>query len=243
MCLYLGKETNKVIIMSSTERNEKIIKNEMGKLKNSISVKIFTDYKMKDGEKTRRCMSCDGVLNTLDLLVKHSNGKFDYKEISVEEDEDLAKQHKVNRIPTILFLSDENKELIRYSAIPQGQELVPFLRTLQYYSGKSPFYKDQIISNLQKIKDSDLKLFITQTCPYCPQVVPVVTLFAIVTNGKVHTEIIDLDANPNEANKYKVSGTPHAIINEDKNIYGMFNPQDLLDTLVEGKRDIGGMYA
>lgn len=229
--------------MSSIERREKIIKNEMEKLKEPISVKLFTDYKMKDGERIRRCMPCESVINTLDLLVKNSNDKFSYEEISLEEDEERAKKYIVEKIPTILFLNENDEELIRYSAIPQGQELVPFLRTLQYYSGKSPFYKDQIISNLRKIKKSNLKLFITQTCSYCPQVVPVVTLFSIVSDGKVQSEIIDINANQNAATEYNISGTPHTVINENKNIYGMFNPQDLLDKLVEGKRDIGGMYA
>ncbi|MGV9142034.1 MAG: thioredoxin family protein [Promethearchaeota archaeon] len=229
--------------MSSIKRREKIIKNEMEKLNEPISVKLFTDYKMKDGERIRRCMPCESVLNTLDLLVKYSNGKFSYEEISLEEDEERAKKYNVEKIPTILFLNENDEELIRYSAIPQGQELVPFLRTLQYYSGKSPFYKDQIISNLRKIKKSNLKLFITQTCSYCPQVVPVVTLFSIVSDGKVQSEIIDIDANQKAAREYNISSTPHTIINEDKNIYGMFNPQDLLDKLVEGKRDLGGMYA
>lgn len=229
--------------MSVTEREEKIIKNEMSKLKKNVSIKIFTDYKIRDEEKSRRCMACSTALNILDTLTRFSDGKFKYEEISTEEDEETSEKYKIERVPTILFSDDNGKEIIRYSAIPDGNELVPFIRTIQYYSGVSPFYKDQVKTNLKNISESEIKLFVTQTCPYCPQVLPIATLFAIVSSGKVSTEIIDINANPEVAAEYQVSGVPHTIINEKEHIYGMFNPQDLLEKLTKGKRDLGGMYA
>jgi len=230
--------------MSLTDREEKIIKNEMSKLKDKVSIKIFTDYKInEEGKKTRRCMACNTALTILNSLAKNSNGKFEFVEISTEVDKDISEKYNIERIPTILFLDEKDNEIIRYSAIPDGNELVPFIRTLQYYSGKSPFYKDQVKTNLKNISKSKVKLFVTQTCPYCPQVLPIVTLFAIVSNGRISSEIIDINANPDVASEYKVSGVPHTVINEKENIYGMFNPQDLLEKLTKGKRDLGGMYA
>ncbi|MEJ2248757.1 MAG: thioredoxin family protein [Candidatus Lokiarchaeota archaeon] len=229
--------------MSITNREEKIIKNEMSKLRDKVTVKIFTDYKINDGKKTRRCMACNTAINILDTLAKFSDGKFEFEEISTELDEQISEKYKIKRIPTILFLNKNDKEIIRYSAIPDGNELVPFIRSIQYYSGVSPFYKDQVKTNLKNISNSDIKLFVTQTCPYCPQVLPIVTLFAIVSNGKIKSEIIDINANQDVAAEYQISGVPHTLINEKEHLYGMFNPQDLLEKLTKGKRDLGGMYA
>ncbi|TFF99191.1 MAG: hypothetical protein EU540_07110 [Promethearchaeota archaeon] len=97
--------------------------------------------------------------------------------------------------------------------------------------------------NLKNMQKSTLKLFITLTCPYCPSVVPISCLFAILSRGKVKTEIIDVDVNQDLAMKYRVQGVPHVMINEDQHIYGVFSPQDLLDKITRGKLDLGGMYA
>ncbi len=229
------------MLFSENELNN--IKREMGKLKEKVVLKLFTDFKTKDKKKVRTCMACEGVYSLLKTLEENSNGKLEIKEFSTEENEEEAKKYNVMRIPAILFLDNEGKEIIRYSAPPMGAELAPFINSIQYFSGVRPYYADQIITHLKKIERSKVKMFISQTCSYCPQTVPVLNLFAIVSKGKISAEIIDVDANPDIAMKYQVQGVPHTVVNEKEHIYGMFNPQDFLDRLTKGQRDFGGMYA
>jgi glutaredoxin-like protein len=220
------------------------IKIEMGKLKNKVVLKLFTDYKtQEDGSKIRACMACEGAYNMLKTLEELSDGKFSTEEISIEENPEEAIKYKVTRIPAILFVNDDGKEIIRYSAHPTGSEFPPFLNSIQYFSGVRPFYADQILTHLKKINKSNMKIFITPTCPYCPATVPVLTLFAIVSKGKITAEVIDVNLNPNIAVKYNVQGVPLTVVNETERIVGMFTPQDLLDKLTKGQRDFGGMYA
>ena len=230
------------MLFSENELNN--VKREMGKLKNKVVLKLFTDFKtQEDGSKSRMCMSCEGTHELLKTLEELSNGKLIIEELSIEENADEAKKYDVNRIPAILFVDDNDKEIIRYSAHPTGSEFVPFLNSIQYFSGVRPFYADQILTHLKKINKSNMKIFITPTCPYCPATVPVLTLFAIVSKGKIKAEVIDVNLNPDLATRYQVQGVPHTIINEKDHIYGMFSPQDLLDKLTRGERDFGGMYA
>lgn len=230
--------------MSYLIENQKLIQIEMKKLRNNVTLKIFTDLKtQKDGTRTRHCMACDSTVNLLNSLADFSDGKLIIEEYSTEEDEAIAKKYKVSRIPTILFLDENEQEVIRYTAEPSGSELVPFIKSLQNFSGVSSYYKDAIISNLRKMTNSDIKLFITHTCPYCPQVVPIANLFATLSKGKIKVDIIDINANQDVAMKYQIQGVPHTMINEKEHIYGMFTPQDLLDKLTKGKRDFDGMYA
>jgi glutaredoxin-like protein len=230
------------MLFSENELNN--IKREMSKLKNKVILKLFTDFKtQEDGSKLRKCMSCEGTYELLISLEELSNGKLLIEEVSIEENADEAKKYSVSRIPAILFVDDDGKEILRYSAYPTGSEFVPFLNSIQYFSGVRPFYADQILSHLKKIDQSKMKIFITPTCPYCPATVPVLTLFAIVSKGKISAEVIDVNLNPDIAMKYQVQGVPHTVINETENIYGMFSPQDLLDKLTKGERDFGGMYA
>lgn len=230
------------MLFSENELNN--IKREMSKLKNKVVLKLFTDFKtQEDGSKLRMCMSCEGTHELLKSLEEFSNGKLVIEELSIEEHSNEAKKYDVTRIPAILFVDDGGKEIIRYSAHPTGSEFVPFLNSIQYFSGVRPFYADQILTHLKKIEKSNMKIFITPTCPYCPATVPVLTLFAIVSKGKIKAEVIDVNLNPDIAMKYQVQGVPHTVINEKDHIYGMFSPQDLLDKLTKGERDFGGMYA
>ena len=230
------------MLFSENEMNN--VKNELSKLKEKVVLKLFTDFKTQDdGMKKRMCMACEGTYDLLKTLSDLSGGKLDFEEVSTEEDVEETERYNVQRIPAILFVDEKGKEIIRYSANPSGSEFVPFLNSIQYFSGVRPYYTDQIQTNLEKIPKSNMKIFITPTCPYCPQTVPVLTLFAIVSEGKVSAEVIDVNLNPDIAMKYQVQGVPHTVINEKENIYGMFTPQDLLDKLTKGQRDYDGMYA
>ncbi|MHA2398320.1 MAG: thioredoxin family protein [Promethearchaeota archaeon] len=230
-------------MFSDSELNS--IKREMSKLKNKVVLKLFTDFKtQEDGSKVRKCMACEGAYELLKVLEDYSNGKLEVEEISTEENEEEAEKFNVERIPAILFVDENDKEIIRYLAHPTGSEFVPFLNSIQYFSGVRPYYADQIITHLKKIKKSNMKIFITPTCPYCPATVPVLTLFSIVSKGKISSEIIDVNLNPDIGMKYQVQGVPHTVINEKDSIIGQFTPQDLLDKLVGSKgRDFGGMYS
>ncbi|MHA2186559.1 MAG: thioredoxin family protein [Promethearchaeota archaeon] len=230
-------------MFSDSELNS--IKREMSKLKNKVVLKLFTDFKtQEDGSKVRKCMACEGAYELLKVLEDYSNGKLEVEEISTEENEEEAEKFNVERIPAILFVDENDKEIVRYLAHPTGSEFVPFLNSIQYFSGVRPYYADQIITHLKKIRKSNMKIFITPTCPYCPATVPVLTLFSIVSKGKISSEIIDVNLNPDIGMKYQVQSVPHTVINEKDSIIGQFTPQDLLDKLVGSKgRDFGGMYS
>ena len=173
------------MMFSENEMNN--VKREMAKLKEKVVLKLFTDFKIKeDGTKIRNCMACEGTYELLKTLEKLSNGKLEIEEISIEENEEEAKKFKVTKIPAILFVDENDKEIIRYLAHPTGSEFVPFLNSIQYFSGVRPYYADQILTHLKKISKSNMKIFITPTCPYCPATVPVL-LYLLIKYMKSQT--------------------------------------------------------
>ncbi|MBY8982518.1 MAG: thioredoxin family protein [Candidatus Lokiarchaeota archaeon] len=230
--------------MSSPRFEDKLINKEMDKLKNHIRLKVFTNFITdENGKKRRNCINCNKVLSILNKLEKASLGKLMVEEISTKEDPVETRKYNIKNIPTIIFSKDNNKELIKYTASLDGNQLIPFIKTIQYYSGISPFYKDQIMTNLNHINKSEITLFITQTCSFCPQVIPIVNSFALISNGKIIAEIIDIEANSDIAIKYNITSVPDTMINKKEHIYGAFTPQDLLEKLTRGKRDFSGMYS
>jgi len=110
------------------------IKREMSKLKNEVVLKLFTDFKIQeDGSKLRKCMACEGAYELLKTLEEYSDGKLTIEEVSTEENEEEAEKYNVSRIPAILFVDNDGKEIIRYLAHPTGSEFVPFLISIQIF--------------------------------------------------------------------------------------------------------------
>ncbi len=223
--------------------NENVIRSEMGKLKNKVKLLIFTDIKANpDGTKTRKSFSCESLMNLMNKLRDYSEDKLTYKEISIEENKEVVEKYKVSKVPTIIFIDDSDNEVIRYAAEPAGNEFVPFLKSLQIFSGTSSYYRDSIQTNMKNISASNVKVFVTDSCQFCPTVVPIVNEFATFSKGKIISIIIDVNANPILAQKYNVMGVPHTIINDKDFIIGMYSASDLMDKLTKGKQDLGGMY-
>ncbi|MGV9171050.1 MAG: thioredoxin domain-containing protein [Promethearchaeia archaeon] len=230
--------------MSFLERQEDFIIEEMEKLKDKIYVDVYTDYQVDDaGERNRKCSSCESAVQMLQKLSDHSSDKLILNEISVERDEKAAEENDVNKIPTIVLKNGKKKEILRYIANPRGNQFPPFIRIIQYLSGVRSYYEDTVKESLRDIPKSTIEQFVTLSCPKCPQVVPITGLVAILSDGKVHLKIVDVNDNPDIAMEYTIQGVPHTIINSNKQISGMFNIQDLLETLTAGHRDLGGMYA
>ncbi|MBA7510743.1 hypothetical protein ES705_02730 [subsurface metagenome] len=84
------------------------IKREMTKLKDNISLKLFTDFKIQeDGSKLRKCMACEGIYELLKTLEEVSGGRLKIEEYSTEENEEDAKKYDIVRIPAILLTKKE----------------------------------------------------------------------------------------------------------------------------------------
>ena len=74
----------------------------------------------------------------------------------------------------------------------------------------------------------------TDTCPYCPQVVGISNLFAVASEGKIKTVVIDITANPDIGQFYNAAGVPYTIINDQKTIVGMVGAPEILKALIGG---------
>jgi hypothetical protein len=79
---------------------------------------------------------------------------------------------------------------------------------------------------------------ITNTCPYCPQVVEIASLFAIASKGKIRTVVVDILGNMDIGQYYDSSGVPYTVINEQKTLTGMVGPNEILRALIGGNINI-----
>jgi alkyl hydroperoxide reductase subunit AhpF len=221
--------------MSSDDKYREIIKKEMAKLKKPVKLKVFTSQKVEaDGTKTRACIDCGQFMALLRIYEENSNGMLTIEELSIDDNPEFTKRYDIQRVPTILFIDDNGREIIRYLAAPQGQEIQPFIQSLFAFAGGPNYYAATIKQNLDRINPSTIKVMITKTCPYCPQVVGIVNLFAIASNGKIRTVIVDIGTNLDIGQYYDAAGVPYTIINDQKAIAGMVGADVILKALIGG---------
>jgi alkyl hydroperoxide reductase subunit AhpF len=221
--------------MSQDDRYREVIKREMAKLKNPVKLRVFTcKEKLPSGSKIRECMDCGQFMALLRVYEENSNGMLTIEELCIDEKPEFAKKYDISRVPTILFIDDQGREIIRYLAAPQGGEIQPFVQALFAFAGAPNYYEATIKQNLDRIQPSTIKVMITETCPYCPQVAQIVNNFAIASNGKIRSVIIDITANPDIGQYYDAAGVPYTIINDQKTLVGMVGAPEIMKALIGG---------
>jgi len=221
--------------MSTDEHYKEVIKREMAKLKKPVKLKVFTSQKIEpDGTKIRACMDCGQFMSLLRIYEQHSNEMLTIEEMSIDDNPKFTKRYDIQRVPTVLFIDDNGREIIRYLAAPQGQEIQPFIQALFAFAGAPNYYEATIKNNLGRIEPSTIKVMITNTCPYCPQMAGIATLFAIAGGGKIRAVIVDIATNPDIGQYYDAAGVPYTVVNDQKAISGLVGPEVILRALIGG---------
>ncbi len=205
----------------------------MSKLKKPITLKVFTSRKRQpNGNYIRECQGCDVTMNLLKIYEENSNGMLKFEEKSITDDVEFAKNYDVQRVPTILFIDDKGREVIRYLANPIAGEIQPFVQSIFAFAGAGNYYEATIKQNLNRIEPTTLKVMMTMACPYCPQVVSIANLFAIAGEGKIRSIIVDIMSNPDIGQYYDAAGVPYTIINDRLTLKGMVGPNEILQALI-----------
>ena len=207
----------------------------MAKLKKPVRLKVFTSQRVEsDGTKIQACMDCGQFMTLLKIYEENSNGMLTIEELSIDDNPEFTKRFDIQRVPTILFIDEQEREIVRYLAAPQGQEIQPFIQALFAFAGAPNYYEATIKNNLDRLDLSTIKVMITNTCPYCPQMVSIANLFAIAGAGKIRSVIIDISANLDIGQYYDAAGVPYTIVNDQKAISGLVGPEVVLKALIGG---------
>ena len=171
-------------------------------LPHRVKIHLFT-------EKGRNDPLNDAARNVVSVFSELS-GKVTLEEHGLEHT--LAKKWNVQRSPTIL-LDPENYQ-IRWLGAPAGQESQAFLQAILLIGSRRGGLSDQSLKVMRKIDSSrDVKVFVSVTCPYCPQQVVNTVKVAVENPELVSVEIIDTMANQDLAVKYGVQGVPQTFAN------------------------------
>jgi len=126
---------------------------------------------------------------------------------------EMAKEHKISVSPTILF--DPAHTQIRWLGAPVGEETKTLLVATQMMGYKETNLSPDSRKILERIKDPrQIKVFVSPTCPYCPQQAVNALKAALERPDTVSLEIIDIQANPDLARRYNAASVPQTFANE-----------------------------
>ncbi len=126
---------------------------------------------------------------------------------------ELARQGEIHASPTMVLAADTYN--IRWLGAPLGEEGRIFLEALIMIGTRESRLSGQ---SLRIIKGLDtprqIKIFVSSSCPYCPQQAQNALKAAIERPDLVSLEIIDIQANPELAEKYAAQSVPQTYAND-----------------------------
>jgi thioredoxin reductase (NADPH) len=125
----------------------------------------------------------------------------------------LARQYSVSSSPTLLIAPE--KYAIRWLGAPMGEEARTFLEMLILVGQGKSSLSEPSRKVLQRIDaPRRVKVFVSPTCPYCPQQAVNAVKAAIERPEWISLEIIDIQCEPELANQYSAQSVPQAFAND-----------------------------
>jgi glutaredoxin-like protein len=158
-------------------------------------------------------------------------------QISVEvynliTDAEKAQEYGVDKIPATAILGDQDYG-IRFYGIPAGFEFTSLVHAIRMVGGTGSQLDENTLAALKSLSEPvHLQVFVTPTCPYCPQAVVMGYELAFVS-PLVRADAIEASEFPHLAVKYQVAGVPRTVINEDTHLEGLAPLDMLLDKVRE----------
>lgn len=126
-----------------------------------------------------------------------------------------------------LTLSDGNTANIHYMAVPEGNELFPFLEGISWLGKRKALPSSDAIAALDHLSaPANILILVAGMCPHCPQVVQAALSLAIGRSG-ITVSIVDALEFTDLADKFKVKSTPTVVINEGMTVVGHIGGDDL----------------
>ena len=173
------------------------------KLPNDIELFLFTDKNKDD-------VYCDAARQVVRTF-RQLTDRIKLREHSL--DHKLAIKWEVTESPTLLVQPDQYN--IRWIGAPMGEEARILLETIMLVGMGQSKLSEQSAKVMAKVDATRrVKVFVSPTCPYCPQQAVNGVKAAIEKPEFVSLEIIDIQCKPHIADQYEAHSVPMAYAND-----------------------------
>lgn len=185
------------------------VKEAFTQLDNPVEVLFF-------GQK-EDCEYCDQTLQLVEEVTALSDN-LHLSQHDVDTNADMAEKYNVDKTPGLVIASRENGQLVdygvRFAGVPSGHEFSSLIQDIILVSGRDSKLSEQTREMLADLKEPvSLQVFVTPTCPYCPQAVILAHQMAM-ESPLVQAEMVEATEFPELSSKHGVSGVPQTTIND-----------------------------
>ncbi len=137
--------------------------------------------------------------------------KIGFREYSL--DHELARKYGVTHSPTLVVAPDRYQ--IHWIGAPMGEEGRTFLEMLMAVGKGDSGLSAQSRAVIGRIGEPrDVKVFVSPSCPYCPQEAVNAIRAAIEAPDRIRLEIVDIQCQPEIAEQYGAHSVPQAFAND-----------------------------
>lgn len=181
-------------------------------------------------------LECQFCRETRDILTELSeiSDKLSLEVKNFVIDKEDAVKYGVDKIPATVLLDENGKDFgIKFYGIPSGYEFASLLEDIKLIGTGNTGFSPELEDEIKKINNNvHMQVFVTPTCPYCPQAVITAHKFAYL-NENIRSDMIEATEFPHLSHKYNVRGVPRTVINENTYIEGAAPEYMVLDKVKE----------
>ena len=150
----------------------------------------------------------------------------------LEDGPEEAKTFGVERIPATVLRGRGGASFLFYG-MPGGTEFPAFIESIVDISRGEVLLSEASVKALRKLKDDvTVRVFVTPTCPYCPQMARAAYQLALA-NPRVRAEVIEVNEFPELAERYGVRAVPLTVIADRVAIPGAVHEQVLVEQVLK----------
>lgn len=177
------------------------------------------------------CATCEDTRKLLEELASLSEKiTLTVRELTDERDE--AKKLKIDKVPGIVVRGAANRPL-RFFGAPGGNEFSNFVETVIAASKPNIELGAETAKQLKRLKDKvSVAVYVTPTCPYCPQVVRAAYRLALAS-AHVEASAIEISEFPRLGQQLNVRAVPLTVLNNQTAIPGAMDEAALLDAILK----------
>lgn len=150
---------------------------------------------------------------TLELLkgISKLTDKIDVK--IYKSGDKTTKKKGIARFPTIFINPDKYK--VSYVGAPLGEETRTLIMAIMLASTNGTILSDVAFKRLFELKEPrHIQVFVSPTCPYCPQQALNAISAAIAIPDLITAEVIEMYENRDYIDKYHIFTVPFTVIND-----------------------------
>lgn len=212
----------------SNEDRDYLVKLFGERLVNDVTVHLYTQPVIVTADELD-CDACEPTRDLLEEVVSLSN-KLTLEVHSLTPQQRMA-EIGLSEVPAVV-LSGSNNGVMRFIGIPSGYEFGTLVEDLLDVSAGENHLNARTMDVLNALTAPiHIKVFVTPSCPYCPQAARLAHAMA-ARSEFVTADVIEANEFPEIADRYHVYGVPKTVVNETAEFEGA-RPEEALVALIE----------